>query len=95
MLLHQLLSNSCWLLYFQIVAGQVLTVRFDDFFVPVERFFLEPFQSTVTFIITVNIDEAVTFAHLAGTGGYQVDTAPSRIAQLARFRLMLTPVKTG
>ena len=51
MLLHQLLSNSCWLLYFQIVAGQVLTVRFDDFFVPVERFFLEPFQSTVTFII--------------------------------------------
>ena len=48
--------------------------------IPVERFLAVPRERSRPVVISVDVDEAVTLAHLRGRRAHEVDAAPRRIA---------------
>lgn len=45
--------------------GQLFSVCCNDLFVPIEGFFLGTIHRAVAFVIKVNINKAIAFAHFA------------------------------
>ena len=58
---------------------QILAIGGDDLLIPAEGILLIALKGSVSLIIHIDIDEAITLLHLTGGQGNEVNTSPWRI----------------
>ena len=68
-------------IFISVILLQLFAVGFDDSLVPVEGILPVSVQGTVSFVVLVDVDEAVSLLHLTRRGGDQVDRTPHRLAK--------------